>query len=120
MLGGPDFGLPGIELACETRRAAQALIRRCHPQGVILDIRLNDSNGFDVLRQVKREPGAPVVIMPTSFPSTKARQECRALGGGFFFDKATEFEGAIEVLTDREFALRTSNSTYRPKPGANQ
>jgi DNA-binding NarL/FixJ family response regulator len=111
-------GLSGIELAGEARNAAQALelIRHCHPEAVVLDIRLKDGNGFDVLRQVKREPAAPVVIMLTSFPSNKARQTCQALGGDFFFDKATEFERAIEVLTDLEFARRASKSSEFNKP----
>lgn len=103
-------GLSGIELAGEAKSVAQALelIRCCHPEAVVLDIRLEDGNGFDVLRQVKREPNAPTVIMLTSFPSTKARQTCQSLGGDFFFDKATEFERAIEVLTDMELKLRES------------
>jgi DNA-binding NarL/FixJ family response regulator len=101
-------GLSRIELAGEAESVAQALelIRRCHPEAVVLDIRLKDGNGFDVLRQVKHEPGAPVVIMLTSFPSNKARQACRALGGDFFFDKATEFQKALEVLTDMELKRR--------------
>lgn len=61
-----------------------------------------------LVRQVKRDPGAPVVIMLTSFPSSKARQTCRALGGDFFFDKATEFEKALDVLTDMELKRRKS------------
>ena len=103
-------GLPGIELAGEARSAVQALklIRRCHPEAVVLDIRLQDGNGFDVLRQVKREPGAPVVIMLTSFPSNKAWQTCRTLGGEFFFDKAIEFHKALEVLTAMEQKRRNS------------
>jgi DNA-binding NarL/FixJ family response regulator len=111
-------GLSGVEIVGEAKSVVQALelIRRCHPEAVVLDIRLKDGNGFDVLRQVKREPGAPVVIMLTSFPSTKARQTCQALGGDFFFDKATEFERAIEVLTDLEFARRTSKSSEFNEP----
>ena len=103
-------GLPGIELAGEAISVAQALelIERCHPQAVVLDVRLKDGNGFDVLRQVKREPGAPVVIMLTSFPSNKARQTCKGLGGDFFFDKATEFEKALDVLADMELKRRRS------------
>jgi chemotaxis response regulator CheB len=103
-------GLTGIELAGEARSVTQALelIRRCHPEAVVLDIRLKDGNGFDVLRQVKSEPGAPVVIMLTSFPSNKVRQACRALGGDFFFDKATEFQKALDVLTDMELKRRKS------------
>ena len=103
-------GLSGIDLAGEARSVAQALelIRRCHPEAVVLDIRLKDGNGFDLLRQVKREPGAPVVIMLTSFPSNKARQACRTLGGDFFFDKATEFQKALDVLTDMQLQRRKS------------
>jgi len=103
--------LSGVEIAGEARSVALELIRRWHPQAVVLDIRLKDGNGFDVLRQAKRGPGAPVVIMLTSFPSTKARQTCQAFGGDFFFDKATEFERTIEVLTNLEFARRTSKSS---------
>ena len=106
-------GLPGIDLAGEAISAAQALglIERCHPQAVVLDVRLKDGNGFDVLRQVKREPGAPVVIMLTSFPSNKARQtEGLAV---FFLDRRPSREGARRV-TD----MATSGAAVRPEATA--
>ena len=93
-------GIPGIELSGEAGSVAQALvlIRDCKPEVVVVDIRLEGGNGLALLRRVKQEAVVPVVIMLTNFPSIRTRQACSKLGSDFFFDKATEFEQALEVL----------------------
>lgn len=107
--------IPGIELAGEAGSVTEALmlIRNCKPEAVILDLHLEGGNGFDVLRQAKREVVAPVVIMLTNFPSGRARQACIEHGADFFFDKSTEFESALEVLTALESVWRKAVVTTR-------
>src|SRR6476660_3949127 len=70
--------------------AAQALTvtREKHPDLILLDLGLPDSNGFDVLRQLKEGPETetiPVIVL-TAWNSTK--------------DKLRGFErGAVDYLT---------------------
>lgn len=93
--------LPGtVELigqASDAREAAEA-IRRLKPDVVILDIRMPGGSGIDVLRQIKRERAAPVVVMLTNYSYHQYRDTCMAIGADFFLDKSTEFEKIPEVL----------------------
>jgi DNA-binding NarL/FixJ family response regulator len=77
---------------------AQALFRQHRPDAVILDIQLPGIDGMDLLAQFKTEHPACVVVVLTTYAFKEFRQRCTALGSDHFFDKATEFERAIEVL----------------------
>lgn len=79
-------------------RHALRLLSRSRPDAVLLDLRMRDGNGFDVLRHVKHIPNAPVTIMLTNYASERNRNMCNRLGGDYFFDKSTEFEQALGVL----------------------
>jgi DNA-binding NarL/FixJ family response regulator len=62
------------------------------PDVVILDIRLLDGSGIDVLRAIKQNGSAPVVIVLTNYPYLAYRQTCLQAGADFFLDKSTEFD----------------------------
>lgn len=72
--------------------------RSYRPDAVLLSIELPDRSGLRVLEQMKRErPDCVVVVLVDSvFP--EFRQRCAELGTEHFFEKATEFEAALEVL----------------------
>jgi DNA-binding NarL/FixJ family response regulator len=93
--------LPGavrlIGQASDAREASEA-IRRLRPDVVILDIRMSGGSGIDVLRQIKRERPAPVVLMLTNCSYRPYRDRCMAIGADFFLDKSTEFEKVPKVL----------------------
>jgi CheY-like chemotaxis protein len=78
-----------------------ALARRHHPDAVIVDIRLREGSGLEVLQVLKTDPSPPLVIMLTNHPSELHRRWCRAHGADFFFDKAREFEKVLDVLSHR-------------------
>jgi CheY-like chemotaxis protein len=75
--------------------------RRIQPDAVILDIRLRQGSGLQVLQALKTDPEPPLVIMLTNHPSEHHRQWCRAHGADFFFDKSREFEKVLDVLSER-------------------
>jgi DNA-binding NarL/FixJ family response regulator len=92
-----------VEIVSEVNDAPQAMehIRALKPQVVILDIRLPHGSGIDILRDIKLENPAPIVIMLTNYPYPQYRDSCLAAGADFFFDKSTEFNqlaGVIESL----------------------
>ncbi len=92
--------IDGAQLVGEagTVRDALRLLSRSRPDAVLLDLRMRDGNGFDVLRHVRHIPNAPVTIMLTNYASVRNRNMCELLGGDYFFDKSTEFEEALGVL----------------------
>jgi len=92
--------LPQVEIMGQAQDALEAIkaIRQLNPDVVILDIRMPGGNGIDVLKDIKSNKPAPVVIMLTNYPYPQYRRKCKALGADFFFDKSTEFEKVTEVL----------------------
>ncbi len=86
--------LAGVEIVGQAGSVAEAIsgIRNLQPDVVILDIRLPDGSGIDVLQNVKQDQPAPVVIILTNYPYPGYRQRCLSAGADFFLDKSTEFD----------------------------
>ena len=93
--------IAGIQVVGQSGNPTKALnsIRMEHPDIVILDIRLPGRNGIDVLKDIKSEATAPVVIMITNYPYRQYRQGCMDAGADYFFSKANEFEMIRETLS---------------------
>ncbi|UCG12298.1 MAG: response regulator transcription factor, partial [Deltaproteobacteria bacterium] len=77
---------------------AMASIRKLAPDAVILDIRLPGGSGIDILRSIKREKLAPLVIMLTSYSYPQYRKECEDVGADYFLNKSTDFDKIGEIL----------------------
>lgn len=92
--------LPEIEVAGQAHNAQDAIqsIRKLKPDVVILDIRMPGGNGIEVLKEIKRDKPAPLIIILTNYPYPQYRKKCMEGGADYFFDKSTEFEKVIDVL----------------------
>ncbi len=90
-----------VEMIGEARNVGQAMeqIRQLIPDVIILDIRMPDGSGMDVLRHIRKRGGLPVVIMLTSYPHPQYRKRCMEAGADFFFDKTEEFEKVAEAVS---------------------
>ena len=90
-----------VEIVGQSGDPLEALdsIRKSHPDVVILDIRLPGRSGIDVLKDIKKESPAPIVIMITNYPYRQYRQGCMAAGADYFFSKTDEFEMIRETLS---------------------
>lgn len=82
----------------ETQEDALTGIAAHSPDVVLLDIRLRNGNGLEVLRAVKSAPKSPAVIVLTNFPHPKYREASLGLGADHFFHKATEFDDVETAL----------------------
>jgi two-component system response regulator DevR len=93
--------IAGVEIVGQSGDPFEALdtIRKSHPDVVILDIRLPRRSGIDVLKDIKSEPWAPIIIMITNYPYRQYRQGCMAAGADYFFSKTDEFETIRETLS---------------------
>lgn len=92
--------IAGIEVTGQNGNPFDALnrIKEEHPDIVILDIRLPGKSGIDVLKDIKKESPAPIVIMITNYPYRQYRQGCMSAGADYFFSKIDEFEMIRETL----------------------
>jgi DNA-binding NarL/FixJ family response regulator len=92
--------VPGMEIVGQAGKGLEATdaIRRLEPDVVILDIRMPDGNGIDVLKSIKQDGEAPIVIMLTAYPYPQYRKKCLEAGADYFFDKSTEFQKVTTTL----------------------
>jgi DNA-binding NarL/FixJ family response regulator len=95
--------LPDAQVVGVATRADEAIqdILAGHPDIVLLDVRLEQGSGFDVLRAVHEMAPDVDVYMLSSFATDPYRQLALRLGARGYFDKSTEFGRVREVLATR-------------------
>ena len=92
--------------ACVVGHAAQACeavsaILASQADLVVLDLRLADGSGFDVLRALHEAAPAIEVYMLSNFATEPYRRLAARLGARGFFDKSSEFERVRDVVAAR-------------------
>lgn len=94
--------IQGLEVIGQAGDAAEArgLAERLKPDVAILDLRMPNGSGADVLQDIKRLNPAPKVIMLTNYPHPENRKKCIDRGADYFFDKSTEFKNVVAVLSE--------------------
>jgi len=92
----------GVKIVARARTGTEALQAVCslRPEVVILDIRMPEGSGIEVLESLKRMKITPVIIVLTNFAFAQYRKRCLQLGARFFFDKSGEFAKVGEVLRE--------------------
>jgi len=91
----------GVEVSGEAANVADALTRlpAGRPDAVLVDLRLPDGDGFDVIRAAKALTPTPVVVVLTSYAYPQLQARGLAAGADWFLDKSTEFLRVPEILT---------------------
>lgn len=89
-----------IEIVGQTQYAQKAIkcIRELKPDVIILDIRMPDGNGIEVLEEIRKNNVVSKVIIFTNYPYSQYRKRCMEAGADFFFYKVTEFEKLMEAI----------------------
>jgi two-component system response regulator DevR len=76
-------------------------ILAAHPDVVVLDIRLAQGTGFDVLRALHERASDICVYMLSNFATPPYRRLAERLGAVEFFDKTNQIEAVREALAKR-------------------
>jgi len=107
--------LETIDLVGQAADAGETLgcVDRLSPDVVILDSRMIERNGLQVIKQIKASNRAPVVIVLSTDPYPQYREMCRQLGADFFLDKDTEFDRVNKVLGTLKYERNTANPRGR-------
>jgi DNA-binding NarL/FixJ family response regulator len=99
-----------VEIVGEAQNQKEAIekIWTLKPNVVILDVRLSEGSGIEVLKEIKKDYPAPIVIVLTNYPFSQYQKKCMEIGADFFFDKSQDFneipivfEQLAKVLADR-------------------
>ena len=80
-------------------RTAIAEIASLVPDVAVIDIALEDSSGFDVLKALSASETRPVCIVLSNFATAPYRAEAERLGAKHFFDKNGEILELLKKLT---------------------
>lgn len=93
---------PGVTVVGHADNAKDAIERilAAPPHAVVLDIKLRDSSGMDVLRALKPRLPAMVVIVLSNYATPAYRRPCLELGAKYCLDKTNEFHHIPRILSE--------------------
>jgi DNA-binding NarL/FixJ family response regulator len=80
---------------------AERAILATNPHAVLLDIKLAQGSGFDLLRTLHAQAPEIEVYMLSNFAAPPYRQLAADLGARGFFDKTTEMDSMRKTIADR-------------------
>lgn len=76
-------------------------IRTLKPEALVVDIKLREGNGLNVLAQLKwgdGEEAKPKIVVFTNYPRQEYLRNSKQLGADYFLDKSTQFADLPKVL----------------------
>ena len=85
----------------DSERDALAKIRILKPDALVVDIKLREGNGLNVLAQLKWGDGddaKPKIVVFTNYPRQEYLRNSKQLGADYFLDKSTQFSDLPKVL----------------------
>ena len=99
----------------EAENGAEALqiIREKKPGLAILDIRMPEMNGIEVLKKIKELKMKVKVCMLTSYPYPQYRKRCLEAGADYFLSKIEDFE-EIEIIVSDMLRDKLKHSNKSP------
>ncbi len=105
-------GMTELKVVGVSATAADAIakIEQERPEILLLDIALNEGDGFQVLEALRNKDMVRDTVMITNYANPFFRARASALGVNHFFDKSTEFERALRCLSDLASTERKSES----------
>lgn len=74
------------------------------PAVLIVDLKLPDGSGFDIVEKASLLSPKPTIIVLSNFGLSKFRERAMSLGASYFFDKTEEFDMLIG-LAKNNFAF---------------
>lgn len=92
--------IEGLELVGQAGSIKDATenICRLQPDVVLVDIKLSDGNGLDMLESLQAQGLKTRAVVMTFYPHPQYRKRAMELGAICFIDKAKEFENIRLIL----------------------
>ncbi len=92
--------IDSVNVVAKTTNSYETIeeIKKHKPDVLILDIRMPEGSGINVLKYIQKNKTRIVTIVVTNYPIIQYKNKCFELGADYFFDKSTEFEKVKEVI----------------------
>ena len=87
--------------SADTEKDALAKIRALKPEALVVDIKLREGNGLNVLAQLKLafdDGTRPKIVVFTNYPRQEYLRNSKQLGADYFLDKSTQFSDLPRIL----------------------
>ena len=84
--------------AASTGQAGLRAVAETQPDVVLLDLRLPDSNGLDVLQEIRREDGNRQVIMISAHGDTRAAVKAVKIGAADYLTKPFDLDDLLHTM----------------------
>ncbi len=91
-----DEGLRVLE--AQGGREALDIVRREHPELVLLDVWMPDIDGIELLRQLQSEPQRPQVVMISGHGNVETAVQATKLGAFDFIEKPFSIDALLQVV----------------------
>lgn len=76
------------------------LIEEVKPDLVLLDIRMPEMNGIDVLKKIREMKNQVKICILTNYSYPQYKLKCFEAGADFFLSKAEDFEDIRDIMSD--------------------
>jgi DNA-binding response OmpR family regulator len=76
-------------------------IESFQPHCILLDIRMPQMNGIEVLKKVKQEHPEIVVLMTTAVATEESQKECLEIGAAEYLIKPIDFKELLGIIKNR-------------------
>jgi DNA-binding NarL/FixJ family response regulator len=97
--------IPGVDIigVSDNEQKAVSEVESLHPELMIVDIRLREGDGMNLLKYVKGRHPEIIVAMFTNYSLPEFKDRCMSLGADYFFDKSKDFYRIIKIVAQRSF-----------------
>ena len=94
--------LKNISEVYEAKNGVEALqiIREKQPDLAILDIRMPEMNGIELLKKIRELKLKVKVCILTNYPYPQYKKKCLEAGADYFLSKTEDFEKISNVVND--------------------
>lgn len=92
----------GVEIVSETENGLQTLeeLKKHNPNLAIIDIRMPEMNGIEVLKKIRELKMKVKVCILTNYPYPQYKKKCLEAGADYFLSKTEDFEDIKIVIAD--------------------
>lgn len=92
--------IPELRTVAEADRPSDAIeaFGTLHPDIVILDVKLKDGTGFEVLDSIKKNEPKPLIIVFTNYANRWYREAAMRGGADYFFEKNKDLHKVADLL----------------------
>ena len=89
-----------VEIVCETENGVQTLeeLNKHNPDLAILDIRMPDKNGLEILKEFRTKNKTTKVIILTNYAYDQYKDRAFENGADYFYSKSEEFDKIAAVV----------------------